>query len=528
MARSGRSDRDGEIAGHLVAARDPALAVETIDAVRRAADEAARRHAPDDAAALLARAIDLLDSDDFVDEIPDTDALGDVRTALLVERGTQLRNAGRPEYRDALLLAGRAAEEAGDVDAMVAAALANTRGLQTNVWELDHERIRQLETALDAVGTERSTRRANLLAGLASEKWDDEHRAESAVFRADSIALARQLGDRETLANVLARAGRARNTITTPDELRGIAVEMRELADDGDDFDPNLMVNLLRTIQNQAIRDADAQLLTSTPDAIREYAERRPLATCRRAVALSDVLLAGLRGDGEEYLRLADRAFALSIEMGDPETMIAYEGHRFYGLHLLGRTNEIIDQVIAVARARPHIDTYQAVAANVFHIIGQNGKAHELVDAGLEHGFGLGIDDYTVQSLQLWADAAAGIGHLDACHELLGLLAPHTGRLAGHVVLVTQPVDLSLGRLCHAVGRHEAAIAHLEISAAIAERFGATWMAEQTDLARAVVLIDDGESDPALTVLDDVIERATRHHHPGVVRDAVSVRTHTI
>lgn len=522
MARSRRTERAGEIAGHFVNARDPALAVETITALRSAADEAARRHVPDEAAALLDQALRLLNDDGFGDEAIDAEQLAGMRIELLVERGTQLRNAGRPEYRNVLLLAGHAAEEANDVDAMAAAALANTRGLQTNVWEVDQERVRQLEAAVAAIGMERSARRANLLASLASEKWQDEHRAESAVHRADSIALARQVGDPETLANVLARAGRARNTITPPDELRRLSVEMQELALVGDDFDPYLMINLLRTIQNQSLRDADPELLASTSAHIRAYAETRPLAACQRAVALTDVLLAGLRGDGAEHLRLADIAFALSIEMGDPETTIAYEGHLFYGLHLLGRESEVLGQIIDVANSRPDQDTYQAVLANVLHFVGRNDEATDIVTTALAIGFGLGIDDYAVQSLQLWADAAAGVQHLDACREILELLQPHAGRLAGHVVNVCQPVDLSLGRLHRVLGQHDAALAHLDASADIAQRFDATWMSEQTDLARAAVLVDLGQVDDARNLLGDVAVRANKNHHPGLVANAKS------
>lgn len=520
MTRSGRTERAGEIAGHFVNARDPALAVETITALRSAAEEAARRHVPDEAAALLAQALGLLNTDGFGDEVVDAEQLVGMRIDLLVERGTQLRNAGRPEYRKVLLLAGQAAEEANDTDAMAAAALANTRGLQTNVWEVDRERIRQLENAVSAIGMERTARRANLLASLASEKWQDEHRAESAVHRADSIALARQVGDPETLANVLARAGRARNTITPPDELRRLSVEMQQLALIGNEFDPYLMINLLRTIQNQSLRDADPELLASTTASIRAYAETRPLAACQRAVALTDVLLAGLRGDGAEHLRLADIAFALSIEMGDPETTIAYEGHLFYGLHLLGRESEVVDQIIDVAKSRPNQDTYQAVLANVLHFVGRNDEATDIVATALVNGFGLGIDDYAVQSLQLWADAAAGVRHLDACREILDLLQPHTGRLAGHVVNVCQPVDLSLGRLHQVLGQHDAAFAHLDISADIAHRFDATWMSEQTDLARAAVFVELGQTDDARVLLDDVTIRAMKNDHPGLAANA--------
>lgn len=521
------TSRAGEIAGHFIAANDPALAAETIDAIQTAAAEAARRHDPAEAAAMLARAISMLDSDEFAHHTGDgTLDVSRTRVRLLVERGTYLRNAGHRDFRATLLAAGRAAEEIGDIDAQVDAALANTRGLQTNIWEIDDERVDQLESAIAALGNEQSTRRANLLAGLASEKWHDEHRAESAVFRADSIALARQLGDPETLANVLTRASRARNSVAPAEEHRRLSIEMQSLVELGHDFDPYLMINLLRAIQNQALRDADPDLLASTTAAIHAYGEERPLAKCQRAAVLSDVLLTGLRGDGDEYLRLAGRASAILAEMADPEATITQEAHLFYGLFLLGRTGEVLDHAIRLADERPHIDLYQAVAAHGTFLAGNHDDARRRIDAGMAKGFGLGVDDYTVQALQQWADPAAGIRHVEACRELYVLLSPHTGRLSGHVIHVTQPIDLSLGRLCHALGRTNAALAHLEVSADIARRFEATWMAEQTDVSRARVLIDraaDDDLETARSLLIDAADRARTNHHPAVEAEARSL-----
>jgi DNA-binding SARP family transcriptional activator len=518
-----RTSRAGEIAGHFIAADDPALAAETIEAIRVAASEAARRHDPDEAATLLTRAVALLESDEFVDGAGETLDVPRTRVRLLVERGTYLRNAGHRDFRTALLAAGRAAEEIGDVDAQVDAALANTRGLQTNIWEIDDDRIEQLESAIAALGNEQSTRRANLLASLASEKWHDDHRAESAVYRADSIALARQLGDPETLANVLTRASRARNSVAPAEEHRRLSIEMQRLVELGHDFDPYLMVNLLRAIQNQSLRDADPELLASTTAAIHAYGEERPLAKCQRAAILSDVLLTGLRGDGDEYLRLSQRAAALLAGMADPEATITQEAHLFYGLFLLGRTHEVLDQAIRLADERPHIDLYQAVAAHGVFLAGDHDDVRRRIDAGMARGFSLGVDDYTVQALQHWADPAAGVRHVEACRELYVLLSPHSGRLSGHVIHVTQPIDLSLGRLCHALGRTSAALAHLDVSADIARRFDARWMAEQTDVSRARVLINraaDGDLDTARSLLGDAVEQARANHHPAVEADA--------
>lgn len=523
-----RLSRASEIAGHFLAARDEALATETVQAVQHAADVAAQRHAPAEAASLLGRGLEILDEPAIAARIGDSNEVAELRLRMLAQRGLELRNAGDPGYRRALLDAGDAAHEMGDIDAEVAAALANTRGLQTNVWEVDTERVAQLKRAVAGLGEEESARRANLLASLASEQWAEEDRIASQVLRAESITLARRVNHRETLINTLARAARARNSDTSAAEFRDLASEMQAMIPESHGFDPYLMINVLRTIQNQALRDADPALLQAMTQAIRDLTDRTQLPICHRSNLLTDVLLAGLAGDAERYLQLAEKALTLSLEMGDPESFIAYEGHYFFGMNMLGRANEVLPMVAQVAVDRADIDIYAAIAALGHTVTGQPEHAFPLVDQAYQRGFLPGVDDYAVQALQIWADSAAASKHVDACAAIYDLLAPHANRFSGHVVHVTQPVDLSLGRLCHSLDRYDEALGHYDISDRLCRDFGAQWMQGMTDVSRAETLLgraQGGDPDKANALLDQAIARADEHNHQSVVQLAGWVRT---
>lgn len=521
-----RDARASEIARHYLAAETPALATETIQATAAAAELAAKRHAPNEAADLYRQALALLENPDFVARLGGPASGDKLRVDLLVRRGISLRNAGDPRYRIALIESGRVANELGDVDAEVEAALANTRGIQTNVWEIDEERIAQLEQAIISLGAERSTRCANLFASLASEQWGDRHRESAAQFRSSSISLARSIGDIETLANVLARASRARNAVTTPGELHELSAEMLTLTPHIGSFDPHLAINVLRTIQNQGLRDADAVLVHRMGGEIAALTQATKLPICQRADLLSDVLIAGLQGNAEEYLRLAEEALALSLEIGDPESFIAYEGHYFYGMHMLGRVDEILPMVVQLGSERSDVGVYRAISAVALCVTGDLAGARIGVEKELANGFEPGVDDYTVQGLQLWADAAAGIDHRAASAALYGLLAPHAGRLSGHVVHVTQPVDLSLGRLCRVLEDYDAAIAHFEVSNRICEAFDAHWMQAMTDVSHAQTLFErgaHGDEADAETLLAGATETATIRSYGSVLKLAERV-----
>ena len=118
-ARNPRTGEDAaalaELAHHWVAATRPADLDKAIGYVRRAGDAACKALAPDDAIRWYQQALDLLDRQTPPDQHS--------RAQLLVALGTQQSRAGQPEYRDTLTRAASLAEELGDTDTLVQAAL---------------------------------------------------------------------------------------------------------------------------------------------------------------------------------------------------------------------------------------------------------------------------------------------------------------------------------------------------------------------------------------------------------------------
>jgi DNA-binding SARP family transcriptional activator/tetratricopeptide (TPR) repeat protein len=508
-------DRIGEVATHLVAAADPAQRERTILACRRAGDRAAAQYAPTEAVSWFKQAIEVLMQGDEPDDV--------LRAGLLVSQGTQQRNSGDPRHKETLLEAGAIANEVGAVGTLVESVLANSLRLNARGWEIDEERVASIRSALAAIGLAPSAERARLLAVLANEQWDEPNRAEAESLYRDAIALAREVGDPAALATVLVRISRARNFRLPRAELHAVSNEIAGLIRGLEHGDPLLAIDCLTTVLNTALQLGLADEATRAMENIWETEERFGLPIFTHPAHLARVLQAGLRGDAAEYERLALQTRNVSIDLDEEEATYILEGHLFYARYVQGRTGELLPVIVAIAEGRPEVPLYRAVSAILHAEALLLDEASTIVSTELARGFEVGVDMFAIQSLTLWAEAAASVGHLEGCRVLLDRLAPHSTEMAGHLVQVTQPIDLALGRMCSVLGLYDDALAHFELSAKIADGFGAVWMDVRTKMSIAQMLgarAAAGDLERARVIADLVCQVAKRQGYAAIERDA--------
>ena len=113
--------RVGELARHWFSATQPIDLAKAISYSRQAGDAALDALAPADALRYYAQALDLYPQATDPDPVLGID--------LAIGLGTAQRQTGDPAFRDTLLDAARRAADLGDTDRLVAAALANDRGV---------------------------------------------------------------------------------------------------------------------------------------------------------------------------------------------------------------------------------------------------------------------------------------------------------------------------------------------------------------------------------------------------------------
>ncbi len=168
----------------------------------------------------------------------DHGALEARRCDLMISLGEAERRSGEGDYRQTLLDGAAIARRLGDPVQLAQAALANNRGFFSTTGQVDQERVRVLQEAIDAYEPGDSAVRARLLAHLAVElvfngDWD------ARVSLSDqALAMARRVDDTETLVLVLNLRSMALRGAPTTAHRVAISSEARRLAADLDNPTP--------------------------------------------------------------------------------------------------------------------------------------------------------------------------------------------------------------------------------------------------------------------------------------------------
>ena len=152
--------RVGELARHWFSASQPVDLAKALDYSRQAGDAALDALAPADALRYYTQALELHAQTDDPDPIVGID--------LAIGLGTAQRQTGDPAFRETLLDAARRAADLDDTERLVAAALANNRGIFSSGGIIDTDKVEILELALDRLATDDPSR-ALVLATLCVE-----------------------------------------------------------------------------------------------------------------------------------------------------------------------------------------------------------------------------------------------------------------------------------------------------------------------------------------------------------------------
>ncbi len=473
-----RHARSGEIAGHLLAVGDRRLAMRTCLMARDAGRAAATAIAPAAAAGWFVCALEQLDLAAIDDP--------SLRARLLTQLGEQQLYGGRMGYRESLVEAEKLAASVGDTGTLAAASLSNTRGTFSNLWEVDREVVDLLTIALDRLDPAETGRRAMVLATLASEEWDLSDEVVIARHE-ESVALAEQSNNPQVLADALMRYVRARGLFLPIDKHHEVNRRVRTLVDEEPHADPMLRVSLLLSELHLALLTADAEATHRVLAETAELADRLALPFAEAGRRLGQTLVLGIEGDPVKYEEAAGSLLEYNLERGDPEAIVVYEAHLLYTRLMQGRIGELIGELDRIIAERPDAELYPSVAAFAHLEEGNLEAAAAQLEQACQRGFVVGNNVFVVQSLGFWSEVAAATGNTAACRTLYDHLVPSAGQFLGNMTQLTQPVDLTLGRLCTTLGRYDDAAKFFASSARIAAAFEAPWMVARTSLYQAVL-----------------------------------------
>lgn len=502
--------RIGEIAGHWAraGAGGRRRAAETAaQAGRRALDQLA----PNDAVRWYSSALDLLEG-------PDDDT-SDLRGDVLLGLGEAQRQSGDGMFRDTLLRAAAWAGARGDVERLVRAALANTRGFFSLILAVDHERVAVLEAALQAVGERQPAQRAQLLGLLAAEivyvpQNDGRQRRE---LSDEAIDLARRSGDPAALLHLF----NLRAATVDDDPPFPFVHEALVLADRVGEPTGVFWASLFAMVAGITAGRADE--VDRHLDQVLVLAERISAPTIRWMAAVAATWVATLHGRLDDAEKLVALVLDLGTSSGQPDAELTGDGlladirwHR-------GDADQLIEEYEAVHDPMgSDADNLASTLAQALVATGANERARPLLAAAAAKGFsGIRRDAAYLAVLGDYAEVAAALDDVVAASTLYEILLPVASRVGFDGFGANGSTEHPLGVLALTRGDAPLADRHFEQALAVHRSLEAPFHVARTCTAWGASLLGRAstlERQRGRALVEEAVAIAAEHGYVLVER----------
>ena len=353
-----------EIAGHLIEALPAGDPVEAAAAALTAGRQALDQHAPTDAVQHLERGLAALDGND--------PAAAPVRTSLLLALGDARTVAGdRSGAREAYQAAAVGARAARDAEGLAWSALgfAGTMGSPRP----DPERVALLEEALAGLRDRRDALVSRVSARLAHALLFSDQRSRRLDLADEAVALAREIGDEETLAAALyawsivhVAVGNYEPRLAAADELLtlGRSCGAEEVEASALHFHAHLMAEG----GDFAAFDADVA-------ACEALAVRIQSSTWQWTSLVHRTMRAAMQGRFDDAETLGDQAFELGGRSHPEVAAATFYAHLVALRTWQGRLDELLPVISAGAGSHPELPAAWAAVPYAHAELGRTDEA---------------------------------------------------------------------------------------------------------------------------------------------------------
>jgi class 3 adenylate cyclase len=514
-------DELAALALHYAAAgTEPDKAVEY---ARRAGDEALARLAHEEAVVQYERGLALLDEQTTA------------RCDLLLGLGEARRRSGLPGARDAFFEAGEVARSLGDAERLARAAIGTYRGhvLARAGW---HDPVvGQLEAALDLLPPDDSALRSLVLATLGLELYfvsaqdpdPTRSRAHGAELSDQAVAMARRLGDEETLAFVLA----CRHTaIFDPDHLEdrlATATELIEVCRRIGHPELELIGHGHRACDLlEMARVDEARVEADLGDAL---ASTLRLPMQRYFVLALHATLALLNGRFDVADKYALEGFEIALAAAHPDAVIVYGTHSAVMGWQRGETRHLVEGARQLYDEFVDLPAWHAAVALVLAVAGERDFPRDELLGFAADPDQLDKNSIWVAALVAWVEVARMVDEPAPARLIYDMLLPHADTICVGSINVSEmgPVARALGVAATLAGDHDAAEPHFRAALETSRRIDAPPHLARSAVDYARMLVEragPGDSTLATELLDEGRAIAADLGMAGVVADADTLR----
>jgi hypothetical protein len=463
-----------------------------------AGQKATARLAYEDAAAHYERGLELLELAERRDE-----ALG--CELLLALADARWSYGDMDKAREASRLAAALADRRGDPEQLARAALAFAGPQRFEVTAAVTEPLVDLlERALEALDESDSALRARVMARLAAFLAYGAPQRRRPALAYQALEMARRVGDKPTLVEVLTRSTPATWEPDNLDERLATANELARLAAEVGDraFEAGArkwsVVNLLELGDIDAA-EHELAACNRLADALHQ---RYP----RYTAALARAGHAHLQGRLADFEALAHEALALGLEGHDEMATQLFGAHMVTLRREQGRLGELVHAVSDLVERYPEIPTWRCALAGVYAELDRRHDAQRELEALARHDFADLPRDYAwMLSIAILSEVVAFLDDAQRAQLLYQLLLPFAHRC----LVIDGPTCLGsasrpLGLLATTMGRMDAAARHLEDALEMNSKIRSPlWLAHtQHDYAYALLRRDrPGDRDEAVQLL---------------------------